>query len=245
MRRPLLSAAVLYGLGALVADAEAGAREALALLLLAALLLALAALAPERRALPALGAAALALGAAGAIAQALAFESGELRRRVSTAEGGAGPVRVTGVLREDPREQDGRLRLWVDVETVQSGRRAEPCPGRARVDVGGTSPWPSFVEGDAVALWATLRRASGPGGAREGVAAYGYCKSARLLEARPRAGVGPVRAAAVWARTRARAVLVRSIPPGPERGLVLAMVLGDQSEIDERTAGAFRASGTY
>jgi competence protein ComEC len=32
---------------------------------------------------------------------------------------------------------------------------------------------------------------------------------------------------------------------GPERGLVLAMVLGDRSEIDDATAEAFRASGTY
>jgi competence protein ComEC len=35
------------------------------------------------------------------------------------------------------------------------------------------------------------------------------------------------------------------MPPGTERGLVRAMVLGDRSEIDERTAEAFRASGTY
>ena len=33
--------------------------------------------------------------------------------------------------------------------------------------------------------------------------------------------------------------------PGPERGLVLAMTLGDRSEIDEATAETFRASGTY
>jgi len=244
MRRPLLSAAILYGLGALVADTEAGAREALALLLLAAALLVLAALAPERRALAALGAAALALGAAGGEVEALAFESGALRRWVSTGDGAGRAVRVTGVLREDAREQGGRLLLWIDVETVQSGGRTERCRGRARVDVGGASAWPSFVEGDAVAVWASLRRASGPG-ARDGVAAYGFCKSARLLEAAQAPRVGPLRAAAVWVRARARAVLVRSIPPGPERGLVLAMVLGDQSEIDETTAAAFRASGTY
>jgi len=35
------------------------------------------------------------------------------------------------------------------------------------------------------------------------------------------------------------------MPPGPERGLVLAMVLGDRSEIDEETAERFRGAGTY
>ena len=36
-----------------------------------------------------------------------------------------------------------------------------------------------------------------------------------------------------------------TILPGPERGLVLAMVLGDRSELDEETSEAFKASGTY
>ena len=35
------------------------------------------------------------------------------------------------------------------------------------------------------------------------------------------------------------------MPAGTERGLVLAMVLGDRSQIDEATEEAFRASGTY
>ena len=39
--------------------------------------------------------------------------------------------------------------------------------------------------------------------------------------------------------------LTEILLPGPERGLVLAMVLGDRSELDEETAEAFRASGTY
>ena len=51
-----------------------------------------------------------------------------------------------------------------------------------------------------------------------------------------------------WAaalREGARGVFARSMLAGTERGLVRAMVLGDRSEVDETTAEAFRASGTY
>ena len=46
-------------------------------------------------------------------------------------------------------------------------------------------------------------------------------------------------------RARARDTFERAMPPGTERGLVRAMVLGDRSEIDDTTAEAFKASGTY
>ena len=46
-------------------------------------------------------------------------------------------------------------------------------------------------------------------------------------------------------RARARDAFEQAMPPGTERGLVRAMVLGDRSEVDETTAEAFKASGTY
>jgi competence protein ComEC len=241
MRRPLLCGAALYGLGCLVSDGEAAAREALVLLLLAGTLLALAALTSERGAALALGAAAVALGAAGAQVEVRRYEAGPLRRRVEAGEWVSRPVRIAGVLRGDVRTQVGPPLLEVDVASVEADGRTARCSGRVRVEVGGESAAPELVVGEPIAVWASLRPASSPGGARTGVAAYGYCKSARLMEVLAR----PSPLSAGWLRARARAALVRWILPGPERGLVLAMVLGDRSEIDPATAEAFRASGTY
>jgi competence protein ComEC len=243
MRRPLLAGAVLYGLGCLVADQDARVGEAVVLALLAAGLLVLAGLASGRRAIVGLGAAAFALGAAGAEIEAQRFEAVPLRRRVAAGDWVGRPVRLVGVSRGDARTQAGPLVLEIDVESVEAEGRLERCPGRVRVEIGGGAPAPILAEGEPTAVWASLRPA--PGGVRTGVAAYGYCKSARLLEAGTQATAGQARLGTGWLRARARAALVRSIFPGPERGLVLAMVLGDRSEIDAGTAEAFRASGTY
>jgi len=79
----------------------------------------------------------------------------------------------------------------------------------------------------------------------DGLAALGYCKSARLVERLPADGSLRARRIVASLREDARGAFRRALPPGTERGLVLAMVLGDRSEIDEATAEAFRASGTY
>jgi competence protein ComEC len=148
-----------------------------------------------------------------------------------------------GVLRGDAVERWGRLVLLIDVEAVEAGGRAEPRAGRIRVEVGGEAGKPRLLDGDRVAAWASLRRSRPAEGVRDGVVAFGYCKSVRLLERRDG---GPAwRRAAARLREAARGAFARAMMPGTERGLVLAMALGDRSEVDEDTAEAFRASGTY
>jgi competence protein ComEC len=244
MRRPLLGLAVLFGLGCFLNDGEAGLAEALALLALGASLLGLALVAGQgRRAAAALAGAALALGSAAAAVEGLQFEAGT-SRQLGLASGEDGrTARLVGVLRGDAVERAGRLGLLIDVEAEDVAGRVEHRTGRVRVEVGGEAPKPRLLDGDRVAVWAALRPAGRVDGVREGIAAFGYCKSTRLLERRD--GGPLVRRAAAAVREAARRVFARSMPPGTERGLVLAMVLGDRSEVDEPTAEAFRASGTY
>jgi len=245
VRRPLLGVASCFALGCLAADGEGSAREALALLGLAglALVLALAAAAREARVVVAgLGAASLALGAAAAGTEALQVEAGVLRRGLRDGSLGAGPHRVEGTLWGDASARGERLAFVLDVEAVSRRGGDEPASGRVRVEVGGAAERPRLLDGDRVALWLALRPAEG---AAEGLAAFGYCKSARLVERLESRGEHPVRRLAARLRERARGVLERAMPPGTERGLVRAMVLGDRSEIDEATAEAFKASGTY
>jgi competence protein ComEC len=243
MRRPLLGLAALFGAGALLVDGEAAAREPLLLLVLSALVLVLALAAGEGRwAGAALGAAALGLGVAAAGVEGLQHEAGSLRRRVAAGGEGGRPARVVGTVRGDGVERGGRLAVRVDVHAVEVDGALEPVAGRMRLEVGGEAPRPRLLDGDGIAAWATLRL---PGRVADGIAAVGYCKTARLLERREASRAFPVRRAAARAREAARRALARAIPPGTERGLVVAMVLGDRSGVDEPTAEAFRASGTY
>jgi competence protein ComEC len=244
VRRPLLGLAVLFGLGSLLADGEGEPSEALLLAGLAAALLALALAAREgRRAWAALAGAALALGAAASAAESLGLEALDLSR-LALAGGPTGrTVRLVGVLRGDAAPRAGRLGLVIDVEEAEVDGRRQPSAGRARIDVAGTTPFPRLLDGDRVAVWASLRAGRPGDGRRDGVAAFGACKSARLVERRE--GGPRLRRAAARAREAARRAFARAMPPGTERGLVVAMVLGDRSQVDEPTAEAFRASGTY
>lgn len=252
VRRPLLAAAVLFGVGSCLADGEGGPGEAGLLLGLAGLLLALAlAAGRQRAALAALASAAVGLGAAAATLESLRFERTGLRRLLAPAaaggladEDGAVTLRVTGTVRGDAFEQDGRLAMTIAADSIERAGRSEPVRGRVRVEIGGETPRPSLPDGERVALWARLRRA-GPGGLRDGIAAYGFCKSALLVQPLGPGASGPIRRAATGARGWARRAIAGAMLPGPERGLVLAMVLGDRSEVDQATAEAFRASGTY
>ena len=246
MRRPLLFLSALYGAGCLLAGSDAGLTEAVCLLVLAVLLLPLAlAVASRRSAATALGAAALALGFAGAVGEGLRFEDGALRRLVASDEGSRETVRLHGLVRGDPQERDEGLSLLIEVEGYERAGRFTPCGGRARVEVGGQQPKPALADGDRIAVWTSVRPTRHGEGVREDVSARGYCKSARLVAVLARDEAGWLRRAAAHLRARARLVLVDSVLPGPERGLVLAMVLGDRSELDETTAEAFRAAGTY
>jgi competence protein ComEC len=244
MRRPLLGLAVLFGLGCLLNDGEAGFAEVLTLLGLAAAQLGLALLAGQgRQAGAALAGAALALGSAAAAVEGLQHQARTLWQVGPTSGEDGRAVRLVGVVRGDAVERAGRLDLLIDAEDVEVEGSVARRVGRARVEVGGEVPKPRLLDGDRVAVWATLRAAARAEGVRENLAAFGYCKSARLLERRD--GGPPVRRAAARLREAARTAFRRSMLPGTERGLVLAMVLGDRSEVDEPTAEAFRASGTY
>jgi competence protein ComEC len=251
VRRPLLVVAALFGCGSLLGARGGGAAEAFAILGFACCLLLAGVLARRGGAAgAALAAAAFGLGAAAATIESLQFERTELRRLLRSDHGGEGraddavTARLTGVIVGDPAPVDGHRLVVLDAERVEIGTAARPAAGLVRVEVGGETPWPNLGDGERLALWARLRSASGDG-ARDGTVAYGYCKSARLAEPLGRAAVGPLRRAVAAVRSRARRTILQNLPAGPERGLVLAMVLGDRSEIDEETADAFRASGTY
>jgi len=243
VRRPLLGLALLFTVGCLLSDRRESPREAVVLLALAAGALACAPWARTRRsAAAALAAGALALGAASSAVEALRFESGGLRRALREGALEGRPVRAFGRVTGDAVVRDGRLELLLELHRIESGGATRGVDGRVRVEVGGEAEKPRLLDGDAVAAWMTLRPALE---SRSGLAALGYCKSAQLLERQPEDGGAALRRFAARGREAARQAFRRAMPAGTERGLVLAMALGDRSEIDEGTAEAFRASGTY
>jgi competence protein ComEC len=246
MRRPLLGLAAAFATGCLLADGEAGPSEAFALIALAGVLLCLAlAAGAGRGAGAALVGVALALGAAAADVEVLEIDSGGLHRLASDAERQGRPLRLVGTVRGDAVESAGRLSFALDVAGVEVNGRLVPTAGRIRIDLGGRAQAPSLADGDGVAAWVSVRALRSGDAARAGFSALGYCKTARLVDQRDATEAGPLRRAAARLREGARVVFARSMPPGTERGLVRAMVLGDRSEVDEGTAEAFRASGTY
>jgi competence protein ComEC len=245
MRRPLLALAAAFGTGCLVAGAGGGPREPLALVGLASALLLLALTASPRWAAAALAGAALGLGAAAAEVEALHFEAGTLRHRVLEGAGAGLPVRMTGTVAGDAVPHEGRLHLRLDVEAVRVRGRRRRWRGRVGLEVGGESPLPTLADGTRIAVWARLRPTRWEEGRREGLVARGYCKSSRLLRRLDVSGGGVARRVTAAVRARIRSRLQRAILPGPERGRVRALVLGDRSELDERTEEDFRAAGTY
>jgi competence protein ComEC len=245
VRRPLLALAAGFACGCLLGDGEAGAGEAVLLLALAGAALALAlAAGAGRGALVALGAASVALGCGSAAVESLRHARAPLRQLVER-EGGEAGLRLVGTARGDGLERDGRLEFVLDVDAVERGPRTEAVRGRVRVEVGGETPRPRLLDTARVAVTARLRVARGDGAVRDRLDGYAYCKTAQLLDVLPPDGGTPVREAAAELRKQVRRTLERHVLPGTERGLVLAMVTGDRSQIDEATAEAFRASGTY
>jgi competence protein ComEC len=195
-------------------------------------------------------AAAIALGAAGAAIEGRAYDRAPLRTWI-LEQPDAGPVKLRGVCRADPREAEGRWTLVLDVEEVSN----QPVTGRARIDVGGTARRPDLIDGDRVVLWAELRAPRGlrdPGAfdaaaqaRRDGIHAVGWCKSPRLVEATGEREAGWLRDLAARARRWSRAQLVAALPPGREQALVRAMVLGERTALDAETSETFRMAGTY
>lgn len=244
MRRPLLGLAVAFGLGCLLTDGQGTPLEGLLLVCTAAVALALGLRAgPGRVSRAALLAAAVALGAAAGLAESLALEAGTLRAGLTSGKLPEGvPHRLTGTLRGDAELRDGRLGFVLDVEAQGAHGRERPATGRVRVEVGGNASKPRLADADRVELWATLRPTES---LADGIVAFGHCKSARLVARLEDAAGHGLRGRAAALRARALGVLERTLPPGTERGLVRAMVLGDRSEIDAATEEAFKASGTY
>lgn len=253
MRRPLLALVVPLGFGALVGGGL-GPTVAILVLSLGAALLGLALAAGPRGALGAVAGAALAAGAAGAATERAAYDRTSLLRWVERADPSA-PLRLTGELTEDPRQEPERWTLVLDVESVRAAEAEQPVQGRVRIAVGGEAARPDLRAGDRIAVWAQLRQPRGfsnPGSRdvvaqarREGIHASGYCKSPSLVEALGRARLPWWRDGTSRARHWARAKLKHHLLPGQEEALVRAMVLGDRDGIDPATAEAFRAAGTY
>jgi competence protein ComEC len=245
MRRPLLALAAAFGAGCLVAGAGGGAGEPLVLAGLVCALLLLGLAASPRWAAAALAAAALGLGAAAAEVEALRFEAGSLRRCVLEGACRELPVRLTGTVAGDAVPREGRLQVRLDVEAADVRGRRRRLRGRVGLEIGGGSALPTLSDGARVAVWARLRPTRWREGRGEGLAARGYCKSSRLVRRLHVPGGGGLRRATAAVRARIRSRLQGAVLPGPERGLVLALVLGDRSELDDRTAEDFRAAGTY
>jgi competence protein ComEC len=230
-----------------LSDGRGGRAEVWVLVALVGLLLVFALGRPGGRiVLWGLGAATLALGAVAAQVESLQLRSVGVRRLLeerAAAGEEARPLRLMGIVSGDAVERAGRISMLMDVAAVEEGGEWRPVAGRVRIEIGGETTGPRLVDGDQVVLWAKLR-ASDEGG-HDGVAGYGFCKTARLAEFTAHGQTWFLRRIAGRAREAGRDAIVRSMAPGPERGLVLAMTLGDRSEIDEPTAETFRASGTY
>lgn len=250
MSRPLLLLAVALGTGALAGTAL-GPSVAAVVLLLSAVLLALSLAAPLALGVAALTGAAAGIGAAAAGVEATAYDRAPLRRWVESGTYEGVPVLVRGTAAEDGREREDRWTLVVDVRTIERQGDARELRGRARIDVRGSATRGEVLQGDELELWAELYAPRGYGtpGAfdaaaearRDGIHAAGSCKSPRLVRHRPGAG----RTLATRVRAEARRRLQQAVLPGPEQGLVRAMVLGDRTGVDRETSETFRAAGTY
>lgn len=251
--RPLLPLCVAFGLGAW-AGAPLPIGIAALLLGLAAVLLALAWPVP-RGAAAAVAAGSVALGAASGAIERAAYDRNPLRTWLAGQAEDAPPVRVIGVAAADSRERGDRWTLLVDADAIEADGDVRHAAGRVRIDVMGMAARREVLEGDHVRVWAQLRLPRGSGtpaafdpadeARRQGVHALGYCKSGLLVETGGPAGGTWLARAAAGVRGRARAALVAHVLAGPEQGLVRAMVLGDRQAVDDDTADAFRAAGTY
>jgi competence protein ComEC len=250
--RPLVPVCLGFGLGAW-AGALLPVSAAALLLALAAALLCLAWPVP-RRAEWAIAGAALAIGTASSAIERATYDRNPLRAWVASQPDDAPPVGLVGWAAEDSRDRGDRSTLVLDIEAIEAGMERRDLRGRVRVDVMGAAR-KELLEGAQLRVWAQLRlpRASGTPGAfdpaaesrRQGVHALGYCKSGLLVEAGGPPGGTWLERAAAKVRGRARAAIVAHVLAGPEQGLVRAMVLGDRQAVDDDTADAFRAAGTY
>ncbi len=251
-----MGVAIAFAAGALIG--QAATIVAPLVFALAALTLILAA-SRSRLSRAAVLAAAVAAGASAAGIERASYETAPLRLWVAGDGMEDVPALLQGLAAADGLDARGRS-LVVDVETLTVGGVERRARGRARIEVAGTAPPAGarrfdVADGDRVSVWASLRAQRGFGNPgsfdvashalRQGVHAFGYCKSGRLLTPRGAGDVGWLRAAASRARRWARGAFERFMLAGPEQGLARAMVLGDRTGVDDETADAFRVAGTY
>jgi competence protein ComEC len=249
----MLGVASLIALGAIVGDGQAWG-QAMVVLVLAVSAGALALWAPARATLAAVAAASFGLGVAAGSWERLAYERTPLRAW-TMAQGSPRLVRVEGRAADDAFMREGQLVLVLDVARGDVDGRSQPLAGRLRVKVGGAGPFPTVHLGDHVRLWADVRAPTGfgnPGSvdpvrlARgDGVHAFGFCKSAKLVEVCADPDGAGWKALPAAARRWAREALLKALPAGPEAAIVVAMTLGDQNGLDRDTGEAFRVAGTY
>jgi hypothetical protein len=199
--RPLLLLAIPVALGAMT-GAAVSPTIAWILVALASCLLPLALLASRAPpATVALAGAAFAVAAGASAVEAARYTTAPLGQWVRAHEEAGEPVRLRGVAAADGRVLPDRLQVILDVETLSSRGYEHALAGRARLDVGGAAaPGIVVVEGDRLVLWALLRVPHGFGtpGAydaaaqarRDGIHAFGYVKSGRLVEKAGRGSVG-------------------------------------------------------
>jgi competence protein ComEC len=251
--RPLLLLAIALGAGALAGNGLRAA-EASWLLGLAATLLAASLAAAAPAAVAALAFAAVGIGAAAAAVESTAYDRTPLRRAVVAGAVEDRQVLVRGTAAEDGRDRGDRWTLIVDVRSVEWLNVPRPLSGRARIDVRGSAARREVGQGDDLEVWAELYapRGFGTPGAfdaaaqarRDGVHAAGASKSPHLVRVMPQPPTG-WRGLATRMRATARRRIQHAVWPGPEQGLVRAMVLGDRTGVDRETSETFRAAGTY
>jgi competence protein ComEC len=251
----LILLAAALGAGALAGE-DCAPAQSVALLSLAALLLALALAAPARASRVALAASAFALGAGAAGAERAAYDRTPLRAWVAGPAAPAEPVELDGMAARDGRILGDRTLLAIDVDRVRERGVWRSRRGRVRVEVlGAHAAALDVLQGERLRVFAVMslpRGALTPGAFdpvgyafREGVHAHGVSKSALLVTRVPGLTGPPWRRAAARVRAWSRRALAREVMPGEERALLLAMVLGDRSELGDETSEAFRAAGTY
>jgi competence protein ComEC len=254
MTRPALLLACAFGLGALLGSDLLG-ENVLPLLVLSLTALVLAWAARPAFATLAVAGAAVALGSA-----SIAVEHGEYHQSPLGAWVDSlpdrEPVRIVGRAASDAWASKDDWWLLIDVTQVETRGSVGPLIGRVKVRVGGKAERPEVIQGDRLAVWATLHRPRGFGDAaaddtegrafRNGIQAFGYCKSPLVVsvESPPWADRGPLDRLALL-RAWARHALVEFVAAGPEQDVTRAMVLGDKAGLDEETAEAFRIAGTY
>jgi competence protein ComEC len=161
------------------------------------------------------------------------------------------PLRTTveGELEELVGARGGRSVLVVDVASLGRGATRKAAVGRVRLSVGGDLP--KLRVGDRIRAETTLRVPRGfanPGSfdiaghlARRGIRVVGAVWDSTRLERIPRRTRGLAMRLQRWRAHLARAI-TRAVP-APRAAVLRALVLGDESGIDDTVREAFTRTG--